>query len=118
MQALIKRYCQYVIPGLNDWPSYSQADTSRFWDGWQQRTPLATRFAFYFSLLLIHFYCLFFLLFGRTLESSFINSETSRLYLIRQAFMMVKTMACLAYFSDPEVHAISYPNDEGVLWRE
>lgn len=118
MNTLIQAYCQYVIPGLNDWPSYSQADTSRFWDGWKQRTPFATRFAFYFSLYAIHIYCLLRSITGNSIENSFVESESSRLYLIRQAFMMLKTMACLAYFSDPNIHALSYPYDEGVLWRE
>jgi len=108
-----------MLPGLGDWPAYASADTNQFWLGWQSRTPLTTRFAVYFSFVAVHAYCLFFSLLGRSTNEALAASETSSLYLIRQAFTMVKTIACLAYFSDPAVHAIASKADDGVLaWRE
>ena len=114
MHRLFNRYCQLMIPGLGTWPSYASADTSRFWQGWQSRTPLTTRFAVYFCFMAMHGYCLFFSLLGRSQNESLAASETSLLYLMRQAFTMVKTIAFLAYFSDPAVHALASTVDETV----
>ena len=119
MKKLIDYYCQLMLPGLGHWPSYQDADTNRFWQGWQSRTLASTRFAVYMSVLLVHVYCAVLQRRGFNEAEAFAASEVSGLYLIRQSFTMIKSIACLAYFSDPEVHALSKAADVEVLvWRE
>src|SRR5690606_736810 len=119
MKKLLDSYSLLVLPGSGEWPSYLEADTRRYWDGWESRTPLSTRYALYFSVLAIHVYCVFFSLWGKSRQEAFAASEDSSLYLLRQAFTMIKTIACLAYFSDPKVHALSRKTTDKVLvWQE
>jgi hypothetical protein len=105
-----------LLPGGNGWPRYSDADTEEYWFGWRERTPLATRLALTVSVIVLGLYCWFFSLRhgpGTDPGQGLVQAETSRFFMVRQSFAMVKTIGCLGYFSDAELFALAMGRTEG-----
>lgn len=102
-------YSDAIIPGLNLWPKYSQVATKNFWSDWRRTSPVSTVIGFYFCVLIVHLYCSFSRLIRKnSIDRSLEILEASPSYLLRQSFVMVKTLACLAYFSDPFVFSLCF----------
>ncbi len=111
-QTALDRQLNAVLPGGNAWPSYSEAATELFWQNWRKKSPVMTRLAFAASVILLEIYQSW----QKTSNSSNnlgdqpVNTlvalqmaEESGSFAIRQAFVMIKSIACLAYFSDPQI---------------
>jgi len=106
-----------LLPGGHGWPRYSDADTEEYWFGWRKRTPLSTRVALMVSVLVIGLYCWLWRLRrgpGTDPGEGLAQAEVSRVFTVRQSFLMIKSIGCLAYFSDPSVFArgMRLPEDE------
>jgi hypothetical protein len=105
-----------LLPGGDGWPRYSEADTREYWFGWRARTPFTTRLGLAASVIVIGLYCWSCKWFdgpGADPGRALALAEASRLFAVRQAFVVVKSVGCLAYFSDPAVFARAVNGTEG-----
>jgi hypothetical protein len=107
MHNLFNIYANLLIPGLDDWPSYNNSKVDTFWADWRKKSPLSTRLALAFSIFFIHAYCTLNLILGTPKEKSLGNMEGANTFIVRQAYLMLKSLACLAYFSDPDVYKLA-----------
>lgn len=111
MSKLFTHYANLMIPGLNEWPRYEQANTQDFWINWKRTSPFTTQFALASCIVLIAMYCNVNSLRGFKQEQSLSNMAASPFFMVRQSYLMLKTLACLAYFSDPSVYKLATIQD-------
>ena len=105
-----------LLPGNDVWPKYSDADTASYWQGWEQRTHTVTRWGLLGCLWMMRGYCRLHLWLhgsGHDLAEILSEAEHSNSYAIRQAVAMLKSIGCLAYFSDPMVFELGMSSQKG-----
>lgn len=106
---LIDRQFTAIFPGDAVFPAYSRAATGDFWPNWQSRAPKHVQLALRLSAVAMALYCVLIGLVYReknTLEKRLSVALNSRLYVVRQAIVLLKIVASLAYFSDPRTQAL------------
>lgn len=120
MNRLLKRrlfaQLDLLLPGGEGWPRYSEADTGAYWFGWRERTPLSTRLALALGVLVVGLYGWLHRLLGGPggdPARALARAERSRIFAVRQSFVLIKSVGCLGYFSDPEVLALGRGAGEG-----
>jgi len=104
-----------LLPGGEGWPRYSEADTGAYWFGWRERTPLSTRLALALSVWVLGLYGWLHGLRGgpgADPAQAMARAERSRIFTVRQSFVLIKTIGCLGYFSDPRVLALGRSRGE------
>ena len=95
-----------MIPATGAMPTISVLQLDDFWSRFSRLTPLTLRLAFRFAIVVLTFLPIF----GKARTFSRLNTDerdqflnrvlNSRLFLIRQLVMVVKQVACFAYFQD------------------
>ncbi|MBT3220783.1 MAG: hypothetical protein HN348_16995 [Proteobacteria bacterium] len=98
-----------MIPATGAMPTISVLDLDDFWIRFRSLTPLTLRFAFRFAVMVLNLLPIVtkrrtFLRLSSDDRDQFLNRVlNSRLFVFRQLALVVKQVACFAYFQDPMV---------------
>lgn len=109
LDSILDRQLTAILPGNANWPPYSRSASHVFWNNWRAKSPLMTRGGLVGGSLLIFLYCLLVGITRRgcnTLEKQIEAALGSDSYAVRQAATLLKLIASLAYFSDPNMQQL------------
>lgn len=128
MGPLLRFSLSAVLPASGDLPGVSDCGLKSFIQKFRSEAPFLFKLGLYLSTLALTFTPLFtvfiplpaFLLPKRMLEAHLMGMTRSRIYGLRQAMLMVKTVAGMCWGADPKVRAAlgldPYGEDPGT-WR-
>jgi hypothetical protein len=108
LQWLIDRQLVAMLPGDGVWPAYSHERTAGFWRGWYTKAPWLTRLGLVGCVLVVAVHGWWSRRVGglRSREARLAAAAASQSVVVAQSVALLKAVAGLAYFSDPEVQAL------------